>query len=240
MSDWFFVRGNRREGPVSMGFVADEVRRGRLGQDDLVWGEGMEDWQRVAEVPELVELARQTPPPLPAEVAEAAAVAETEARRMAAASLAPPPPASTLPGYANFGQRLGAHIIDQLILIVPGVLVATAAYYYLDSKQEAFDLESPTDFQSWVNLMQGLMLPLQCVYYAVFESSARQATPGKRMLKIKVCTSDGARLSLTRAAARILIKSFTLAFGCLTMFFSPRRQALHDIVMNTVVVAEDK
>ena len=239
MSDWYFVRSGRREGPVSMGFVADEIRRGRLGDEDLVWGEGLETWQRVGDLPELVDLARQTPPPLPAEVAHAEAEARAHAAAQAVSEIpsAPPEPAMA---YASFRNRILAHLVDQIILILPAIITSYIAYRILSGNGEPFAWEDRDAVSKWANLSQFFMLPVQCAYYAYFESSPAQATPGKRVFNIRVCDGEGRRLSPLRAILRILLKSFTLALGFLSIFFTPRRQALHDILVNTVVVADEK
>jgi uncharacterized RDD family membrane protein YckC len=44
------------------------------------------------------------------------------------------------------------------------------------------------------------------LYFALFEASHWQATPGKRRIGLRVVTNSGARLSLPRALARIVLK----------------------------------
>lgn len=244
MSVWYFVRDGRREGPVSMEFIADEVRRGRLGHQDLVWGEGMDDWAAVADLPEVLALAASTPPPLPSEIAaeEASArKAEADAQQAAAwpgVGEGPPQPEPNTgaSGYASFGMRLAAHVIDQLVLLLPGVLVAYGTYLFLAENRETFDLQVKDDFTEWTNLMQVAFLPFQLVYYAAMESSPWQATVGKRVLGLMVQHQDGARITLARALVRILVKSFTLFFGALLVLLLPKRQALHDLIASTVIV----
>jgi uncharacterized RDD family membrane protein YckC len=51
------------------------------------------------------------------------------------------------------------------------------------------------------------------IYFPVFESSAWQATPGKRMLKIFVAGDDRTRISLRRAVGHWLVKWFAGCFG---------------------------
>ena len=246
MSDWYFVRSGRREGPVSMGFVADEIRRGRLSDEDLVWGETMEAWQRVGDLPELVDLARQTPPPLPAELAHA----EVEARAQAAAQAVPDVPTLVGPAsgaaYASFGPRIGAHIIDQIPFILLGALIILLFYDSPDPTKGLLELLNDPVYRERAFFVQTIILVLECVYYACFESSRLQATPGKRLFKLRVCGIAGSRISFARAVARAFTKAFAIGFGLLSIFFfvsvffTPRRQALHDLLVNTVVVADVK
>ena len=62
---WFYGRDGARQGPVS----EDELRRlagaGELRAHDLVWRDGMANWQPAAEVPGLFPDGASVPPPLP-------------------------------------------------------------------------------------------------------------------------------------------------------------------------------
>jgi len=42
---WYYTRGGRRQGPVPRERLRDLARDGWLSPDDLVWTEGMQDWQ---------------------------------------------------------------------------------------------------------------------------------------------------------------------------------------------------
>lgn len=76
-------------------------------------------------------------------------------------------------------------------------------------------------------------------YFALFESSPAQATPGKMVLGIKVTEVGGGAISFKRATARYWLKTLStlvLGVGWLLAAFTPRRQALHDMLAGTVVV----
>lgn len=45
MSAWYYVRNGQQNGPVGSPELRDLVAQGQLGPDDLVWAEGMVDWQ---------------------------------------------------------------------------------------------------------------------------------------------------------------------------------------------------
>jgi hypothetical protein len=47
---WYYARGDVQTGPVSYEQLGEAVRAGRCGPGDLVWREGMSDWQRAAAV----------------------------------------------------------------------------------------------------------------------------------------------------------------------------------------------
>src|SRR5947209_13453119 len=51
--DWYHARGGQHVGPVSLGELAQRLHAGEVGSDDLVWREGMPDWQPARTVSEL-------------------------------------------------------------------------------------------------------------------------------------------------------------------------------------------
>lgn len=77
------------------------------------------------------------------------------------------------------------------------------------------------------------------IYYAVMESSDEKASVGKKLLAIQVTDLKGNKLSLAKATIRYISKyaSFcTLLIGFLMAAFTPRKQALHDIISGSLVV----
>jgi uncharacterized RDD family membrane protein YckC len=83
-----------------------------------------------------------------------------------------------------------------------------------------------------------LWLLLALLYYTAFESSPERATVGKMITGISVCTSDGRRLSFARAAIRNIAKvaSLLIVVGFIMPLLTVRKQALHDILTDAVVV----
>lgn len=148
---------------------------------------------------------------------------------------AAPPPASPLPDvvYAGFIRRWIALWIDQLILALPVLVVAVALAVVAGAKARQADDGLITGA---VYLAYWLFAPL---YYALQESSAAQATLGKRALGIKVTDLQGRRLSFGRALGRwfsAALSYLTLYIGFLMAAFTQRKQALHDVVAGTLVV----
>jgi uncharacterized RDD family membrane protein YckC len=77
------------------------------------------------------------------------------------------------------------------------------------------------------------------LYYGAFESSPRQATPGKQLLGLRVTGMKGQRLSTARAWFRQVTKFATLAMsglGYLPALFTMKAQTIHDILAQTLVV----
>ncbi len=79
-------------------------------------------------------------------------------------------------------------------------------------------------------------------YFALFESSSWQATPGKRMVGIQVVANDGSRLGRGRAFARFFAAALswlTLNLGHVLAGLKPEYRALHDYVAGTRVENAD-
>jgi uncharacterized RDD family membrane protein YckC len=94
-------------------------------------------------------------------------------------------------------------------------------------------------------------------YGAFFESSAWQATPGKRIMGIRVYDASGARLKVGQAAIRNLVKDgpfvilgfvpggqifslLWLGVHIFVMHRSPVYQAIHDRVVHSWVAAPEE
>jgi uncharacterized RDD family membrane protein YckC len=120
--------------------------------------------------------------------------------------------------YAGFGERLGAAIIDSLVLAVVNV---------------ALVLLVPGALGSLLSLCSGWL------YFALQESGPQQATVGKRAVNVKVTTMNGERISFGQATGRYfgkILSSFILFIGYLMMLWDDRKQTLHDKLANTLVV----
>jgi uncharacterized RDD family membrane protein YckC len=96
-----------------------------------------------------------------------------------------------------------------------------------------FPLPQPTPLSFALVIVVGLL------YYSLFESSAWQATPGKRILKLYVTDLNGQRITFARAAARNfpkMIFSSIFPFVHVLAGFTERKQALHDMLSSCLVL----
>lgn len=87
----------------------------------------------------------------------------------------------------------------------------------------------------------GLVVAVAALYFIGFEASSRQATPGKQWLGLRVCTLDGQRPGLGRTVVRFVaggLSWLSLNLGHALAAWTPRKQALHDLIAGTVVVVE--
>lgn len=77
------------------------------------------------------------------------------------------------------------------------------------------------------------------LYYALLESSRWQATIGKRWMRLQVTDLNGQRVEFRRASLRYWGQYLSGALGgigFLIAAFTPRRQALHDMIAGCVVL----
>ncbi len=79
------------------------------------------------------------------------------------------------------------------------------------------------------------------LYFALQESSDKQATVGKRMMGIYVATEDERPLSFAQASIRYFSKYLSSIFfiGFIMAAFTQKKQALHDIIANTLVLKKE-
>lgn len=77
MNSWFYAHDGEQKGPVSEEALIELAAKGEFYPDsDLVWREGMSNWKKVAEVPEL-NLTRSSSNPTPPESSAPVARAST-------------------------------------------------------------------------------------------------------------------------------------------------------------------
>jgi len=132
--------------------------------------------------------------------------------------------------FAGFWIRFVAVIIDGiLVAIAQGLVVALVVAPWRGMASDAGLIGA-----------QLLGLVIAWVYSAGFESSRWRATPGKRVLGLRVAGADAyERISFLRATGRFFARFLSwmlLMIGYLMQPFTARRQALHDMIAGTVVV----
>jgi uncharacterized RDD family membrane protein YckC len=125
--------------------------------------------------------------------------------------------------YGGFWIRFLAYLVDSLIVTVGfvGIMLLLGAMGLELAGAEI------------------IFLVLSILYWALMQSSPRQATLGKELCGLKVGGPNGERMSLPRALGREaakIISSLTLLIGFIVAAFTRNKQALHDFVASTYVV----
>lgn len=128
--------------------------------------------------------------------------------------------------YAGFWIRLAALIIDSIILYAINFVVIYAIGF-----------ESLLDPSS-ILVYYAVTLVTYLIYFAAFESSSRQGTPGKMAVGIKIGKENGEPISFANALGRYfakLLSSLILCIGYLMAAWDDKKQGLHDKLANTYV-----
>jgi len=144
--------------------------------------------------------------------------------------------AYTEPPYAGFWIRFLAYLIDSLLLSLVfcplGIGIGFAA------ASTGIDANSPAT--TGENLLVNLIsIFAGWLYFSFTESSSWQATIGKKLLNLKVTDMYGQRLTFGRASGRYFAKILSgliCLIGFIMAAFTEKKQALHDMVANTLVV----
>jgi uncharacterized RDD family membrane protein YckC len=119
--------------------------------------------------------------------------------------------------YAGFWVRFVALLIDAVIIAVGSGLISAATF--------------------GAGVIVTFIGPW--LYEAFMLSSEWQATVGKRAMSIAVTGIDGNRISFARATGRHFAKWIsvcTLGIGFIMVAFTAKKQALHDMIAETLVV----
>jgi uncharacterized RDD family membrane protein YckC len=159
-----------------------------------------------------------------------------------------PVPAPLGLAYAGFWLRLVAYIIDAVILLLGfavliGVAAAIVGAGFLRGIGE--DMNGASNALAPIAVLIIFMFVFASLaggwlYYAWFESSEHQATPGKMALGLIVTDMQGRRISFGRASGRFFAKLITglipLFLGYIMAGFTEKKQALHDMIASCLVL----
>ncbi len=143
--------------------------------------------------------------------------------------------------FAGFWIRVGAYLIDIIILVVAMSLIQGITGIDLGANFNAeFNdavASGGTEEASVIGQLLGLIIGV--AYFAGLESSKWQATVGKKALGLIVTDANGARISLPRAIGRYFAKILSgiiLFIGYIMVAFTEKKQGLHDMLASTFVV----
>lgn len=189
------------------------------------YGSGEPPWRTPADGPTDQPPWATQPPPIPSYVPPAPGQTYGPQDQLPGYPAPPPPPSSQPLRHADWGERVGATLVDWVILFVP-LLVLTSLGDVLEDLA-ALVWFAFAGYLSWLNGSKG-------------------QTPGKALMGLKVVRdSDGSTLGgpvgLVRAVVLALMFAFTggvlWAVALLWPAWDRKKQALHDKVVNAVVVA---
>ncbi len=159
--------------------------------------------------------------------------------------------------YAGFWLRFVAVIIDSFIIgFLQAFIVIPFFFIYglgfaLPMGFAAFDnpdfdwgyhtMDNLPMFLTGIFILAMVTGLIKILYYSILESSRHQATLGKIALGLRVTDMDGNRLDFIKAFLRNLgkiLSGMMMNIGYIIAAFTPKRQALHDILANALVIRE--
>lgn len=155
-----------------------------------------------------------------------------------------PPPAEVTPSVAaptvaftGFWRRFVSYILDAIIMWV--VFGSLELMFGIKAWQLT---PSPEEVSSTMGLRMVfgvLSLASNWLYFTMMESSKYQGTVGKIALSLRVTDLEGNRISFGRANGRYwskILSFFTLCIGFMMIGWTKKKQGLHDMIANTVVL----
>jgi uncharacterized RDD family membrane protein YckC len=142
--------------------------------------------------------------------------------------------------YAGFWRRTWAGAID---VVLEAAVAFVVTYYIIDWLLDR--IGQMFGYERWmskvaVGFSYILVLAIGAWLYCAFaESSSRRATIGKRIMGLQVVAVDGGKVSFGQATVRHFMKFlslFTAGVGFMMAGWTKRRQALHDIPCDVIVI----
>jgi uncharacterized RDD family membrane protein YckC len=263
---WYFVNAGQQAGPISDIQLDEYILGGKIFPETLVWREGMDNWQPCREIKPALMLKA---PPVRDAAPIVQSRGETTVDIVCAecGSLHPKDNAirhgeSWICGwckpmhvqklkegvatagsakgmdYAGVGARALAKLLDGLIIVLPAVvlmvLVIVLATPLIGRNRGSSELG--------VLLMLGAIgvIGLAMVFFQIWCLPKYGATPGKRIMRLRVVTADGGSISWGRAIGRFFGEwvngLIPFWIGYIIAAFDPERRTVHDHIAGTRVI----
>lgn len=253
MTEWYFADGQERQGPLSAEEMRQRFQRGDITLTTLVWREGFAQWAPLSEAVDELQLQNLASAagtvgsgidlrgdytaidngtaPLPGTgggtyspyTAPAAATGYANTAVVSGQDVV----------YAGFWKRYAAYFIDYILLTVVTLPLSMIINVMgVSSGSEGMQV-------ALTLVVMLLSMVISIGYYAGFHASRGGATLGKMAVGIKVVRGTGERISFLRAFCRYLatiVSSLILMIGFIMAAFTERKQALHDMMCDTLVV----
>lgn len=252
MAQWYYLEGNEQRGPVTQGDFDELLHRGVVRRETYVWKEDMPAWIPYG------EFLRPTPPKMPPPPSEAfvpSPSAHPQAQPQAPQWDAPRPaqqPDAWVQPYSGYGEpqapamvyggfwaRVGARMVDNLLLTVLTLVVVMLAGVPVPAPPA--DMMDPEMMQTWLASLETIsnLNFVIALLYTVGFLGRTGATPGRMLLGLRVVRADGSPIGFARAAMRFLadlLNVLTFGLSYLIVAFDPKKRALHDHICGTRVI----
>jgi uncharacterized RDD family membrane protein YckC len=143
--------------------------------------------------------------------------------------------------YAGFWTRFLAALIDGIILAIVSIIITFIIGLILGGAGGAVGGSDGASAGIGIAslITNVLSIVVGWLYYALQESSDKQATIGKQALGLTVTDLNGGQISFGKATIRHFgkwLSSLILLIGYIMAAFTEKKQALHDIIAGTLVL----
>lgn len=140
--------------------------------------------------------------------------------------------------HAGFWFRVLAAFIDAILCQIASIVLVLPLAFALGASMASTatgaEIEAAGEGLGFV-----LGIVIQWLWFTIPESSGWQASPGKKLLGLKVTDENGERIGFGRANGRYwgkILSAMLLFIGFLMVAFTKKKQGLHDIMAGTLVV----
>ena len=138
--------------------------------------------------------------------------------------------------YVGAVKRFIAYIVDTVILTI--VAFAAGVAILVSTMENGRRTIGEHEIGQIIMVLYVIIF---FIYSVLMESSSKQGTLGKMIMKIKVVNSSGNKLSILNALGRQLgkiVSGLIVGIGYIMILFTKNKQGLHDKFAKTYVVAK--
>lgn len=240
MEQYYIIENEAKKGPFNL----KELIELDLSETTLVWKKGLKDW---IQLKNLSEYKNTIPPPIPTpKIPEKPTVIENEIVEKKEISENKAMIESLEEPNYNDSERL-SHVSAGFWLRLVAFIIDFAQMFFLTSFfWVIFQLPIPLNSESFFSdsffiFKNPLGIVFGWLFYAVFESSKFQATPGKAILGLKVTNESFERVGFGQASGRFfgkILSGLILGIGYIMIGFTKKKQGLHDQMAHTLVLRQ--
>ncbi|MBX3113684.1 MAG: RDD family protein [Fimbriimonadaceae bacterium] len=137
--------------------------------------------------------------------------------------------------HAGHAARIGAHLIDLLIVLLANIAIGLILSFTLAALSPGL-----------YSLVLGLVIAFGIfAYFIICEGAFQGVTLGKRAFRLRVMQVDGTPINWRSAFLRNILRVADMlpgfyGVGFVTMFLNERSQRLGDLISGTVVVVDSE
>lgn len=208
---FYIILSTGESGPHSYSEISELIRAGKISSNTLAREDSVSEWKPISSLESIIHFF--TPPPIPTNKS--------------------PYITATRPlEYASFIDRFSASQLDGFIAFF---LFMIGAFFMSGWSVVHFGLTTHVILKALIYCF--IIIPWP--YYAALQSSPLKSTFGMRCMNLRILDEHGNRIGFFRASLRYFAMLLVFPFF-FTMFRSPRKQMLHDIICRTIVIKKTK